>query len=270
MTPSAPVLRWTDVYKNEKGKLRVHGRHTSSTHECRRYLQHRVRQRLRESSPLAQLSESLEESISALETTGFGTSLIKEVASEAPNPHDWQIGEVLAQVLLEDTENTRFPWPPTWDNRSTTASLPGADLVGFIGADGDERFAFGETKTSDAEDVLNSVIYGSDGLRDQLDRLMRISERRVSLVAWLLVRSSGRPWKAAFDRAKTRFAKNPRDIVIIGVLLRCRDYDQSHLELVRKHLESLMTTESVLLVGYYLPIEIRLWLDAIEGTEERP
>jgi len=56
---------------------------------------------------------------------------IETVASTEPTRKPWQVGEILAEVLLEDTENATFPWPPSWDKRTASASLPGPDIIGF-------------------------------------------------------------------------------------------------------------------------------------------
>ncbi len=83
-----------------------------------------------------------------------------------------------------------FPWPPSWDKRSATASLPGPDLIGFLlENEGAECFLFGEVKSSDAEDVHASVIYGNDGLRNQIERLLTSEDRRQLLISWLFVRA---------------------------------------------------------------------------------
>ena len=187
MTTAVPRLRWIDVYHYEANNLRVHGRCSESSHEYRRYLQVRVRNRLRKGSSRVQLSEYLEE----LNSTGFAINEIARIAETDPCPAPWEIGEVLAEVLLEDLENAYFPWPPSWDKRTATASLPGPDLVGFIGERGDERFVFGEVKTSNAADVLQSVIYGDDGLRHQVSRLVSSKERREILISWLVARAQG-------------------------------------------------------------------------------
>ena len=63
MTIAVLRLRWIDVYHYEANNLRVHGRRSESSHEYRRYMQLRVRDRLRKGSSRVQLSEYLEESI---------------------------------------------------------------------------------------------------------------------------------------------------------------------------------------------------------------
>lgn len=138
MNGVTPNLIWNDAYRHESGQLRVHGRQVESTHECRRYIQSRVRDRIRRGSTRAQLREYLEE----LRSTDFSLQNIETVAQKEPSLATWEIGEVLAEILLEDTEQAMFPWPPSWDKRTATASLPGPDLIGFHGAGSRECFLF--------------------------------------------------------------------------------------------------------------------------------
>jgi hypothetical protein len=127
--------------------------------------------------------------MSELTSTGFATANLVAVSAAEVALAPWEIGEVLAEVLLEQTEQAEFPWPPSWDKRSATASLPGPDLIGFLGDEGSECFLFGEVKSSDAEDVRASVINGDDGLRRQIERLLSSEDRRQLLISWLCVRA---------------------------------------------------------------------------------
>lgn len=121
---SSPIaLRWEDAYQYDGPALRVHGRRNTSTHEFRRFVQSRVRDRLRRADAREQLRDYMTE----LTSTGFATATLSELSSDEVALAPWEIGEVLAEVLLEETERAVFPWPPSWDKRSATASLPGPD-----------------------------------------------------------------------------------------------------------------------------------------------
>jgi hypothetical protein len=261
-----PRLNWIDAYRHDGGHLRVQGRRVESTHECRRYIQNRVRERVRRGSTRVQLRDYLEE----LQSTGFSLQNIQAVAKEDPSLAPWEIGEVLAETFLEDTEQALFPWPPSWDKRTATASLPGPDLIGFHGAEGEECFLFGEAKSSDAEDVQNSVIYGDDGLRAQLERLLSSEDRRHVLIAWLAVRAEGQSWRDRLDRSLTAYFAAPSRAIVVGILLRGREAEAAHLHPVRSMVEAHNPTYRVLLLGFYLPIPMADWPAALEGSEERP
>ena len=222
----AIALRWEDIYRHEGPGLRILGRLTASTHEFRRYMQVRVRERLRRSSS----REQLREYVSGLASTGFATTTLDEVSIDKVPLAPWEIGEVLAEVLLEDTEQAEFPWPPSWDKRSATASLPGPDLIGFLGNEGSESFLFGEVKASDADDVHASVIRGSDGLRRQIERLLSSEDRRQLLISWLWVRVRGGHWQPKFDRCLAAYLASPSQGVVVGILLRGREPNETDLQ----------------------------------------
>ncbi len=261
-----PNLAWTVAYTHDAGTLRVQGRRTLSTHECRRYLQIKVRERLRQADSRIQLRECLAE----LQSTGFDLKNIEAVAGTEPTPKPWQVAEVLAEVLLEDTENATFPWPPSWDKRTATASLPGPDLVGFHGVPNREHFLFGEVKSSDVENLHASVIYGEDGLRTQIERLLTSDERRHVLISWLAVRAAGQAWKTRFDCCLAAYFAETGEAVIVGVLLSGRGPHEGHLAPVRAAVEGCGTAFQVLLLGYYRPIPLADWPMALAGTEDRP
>lgn len=263
---AAVTLRWEDAYRHDAPVLRVHGRRTTSTHEFRRYLQSGVRDRLRRASAREQLRDYLSE----LKSTGFSTANLDSVSPDEVALAPWEIGEVLAELLLEETERAFFPWPPSWDKRSATASLPGPDLIGFLGDEGAECFLFGEVKSSDADDVHASVIYGDDGLRNQIDRLLASEDRRQLLISWLSVRAKGQTWQQRFGHCLAVYVANPSQAVIVGVLLRGHNPSEADLGPVRSAVEARRSQYRTLLVGYYLPVRIAELPAVLGGTAERP
>lgn len=260
------TLRWEDVYRQGGPVLRVHGRRNTSTHEFRRFVQSRVRDRLRRADTRVQLREYVTE----LASTGFATANLSALSSDEVALAPWEIGEVLAEILLEETEGAAFPWPPSWDKRSSTASLPGPDLIGFLGEDGSECFLFGEVKTSDADDVHASVIYGDDGLRRQIERLLNSAERQQLLISWLCVRAKGRDWKPRFDRCLGVYLGTPSRGAVVAVLLRGREPSETDLQPVRSAVEDLISPHRRILLGYYLPVPVVELPTVLAGTAERP
>jgi hypothetical protein len=208
--------------------------------------------------------------VTELTSTGFATANLGALSAEEVALAPWEIGEVLAEVLLEETEGADFPWPPSWDKRSATASLPGPDLIGFLGDDGSECFLFGEVKTSDADDVHASVIHGDDGLRRQIERLLTSEDRRQLLISWLCVRAKGRDWKPRFDRCLAVYLANPSQGAVVAVLLRGREPSEVDLQPVRSAVEDLASPYRRILLGYYLPVPIAELPEVLEGTAERP
>lgn len=264
---SSPLaLRWEDAYRHDSPGLRVHGRRSTSTHEFRRFVQSRVRDRLRRADAREQLREYLTE----LTSTGFVTANLSALSSAEIALAPWEIGEVLAEVLLEETERAVFPWPPSWDKRSATASLPGPDLIGFLEVDGSECFLFGEVKTSDADEVHASVIHGDDGLLRQIERLLISEDRRQLLISWLCVRARDRDWKPQFDRCLAAYLASPSQGAVVAVLLRGREPDEADLQPVRSAVEGLDCPYRPILLGYYLPVPVADLPAVLEGTAERP
>ena len=263
---SAITLHWDDIYRHEDPRLRILGRRTTSTHQFRRYMQVRVREKLRRSSS----RERLREYVSEVVSTGFATTALDEVSVDDVPLATWEIGEVLAEVLLEETERAQFPWPPCWDKRSATASLPGPDLIGFLGDEGSECFLFGEVKSSDADDVHASVIRGNDGLRRQIEHLLSSESRRQLLISWLCVRARDRDWQPKFDRCLAAYFANPSQGVIVGVLLRGREPNETDLQPIRTAVEKQDSPYRLLLLGYYLPVQLNELPAVLEGTMDRP
>jgi hypothetical protein len=208
--------------------------------------------------------------MSELTSTGFVTANLSAVSAAEVALAPWEIGEVLAEVLVEQTEEAEFPWPPSWDKRSATASLPGPDLIGFLGDEGSECFLFGEVKSSDAEDVRASVINGDDGLRRQIERLLSSEDRRQLLISWLCVRGRNQDWQPKFDRCLAVYLANPSQGAVVGVLLRGRDPNEADLQPVRSAAEDQDSPYRVLLLGYYLPVRLAELPAVLAGTAERP
>ncbi|MXZ22836.1 MAG: hypothetical protein F4Y84_19970 [Caldilineaceae bacterium SB0665_bin_25] len=154
------------------------------------------------------------------EETGFATEALKRILSDPEVVEDWRVGEAIAEVYLADHRDCVFPWPDSRDERKSSSSLPGADLVGF-GVDVDGYcFAFGETKTSSDVSHPPNVMYGRTGLKKQLEDLRDSQSIRDDLVKYLGFRAIGASWRSHFEAAGTRYLKNSSDVMLFGVLVR--------------------------------------------------
>jgi hypothetical protein len=118
------TIQWKDVYRLDGRQLRVHGRSSISEQGERQYLSARVRERLR-----LHVQPSLAKYLIGLQDTGFSSALMRQLGVSAEILEPWQVGETLAEVLLEDLEAAFFPWPSTWDKKNIRASSAGTDLV---------------------------------------------------------------------------------------------------------------------------------------------
>lgn len=82
-----------------------------------------------------------------------------------------------------DEHGAVWPWNENRDRKTPKASLPGADIVGFLGSGPDTVFLFGEVKTSSDKDNPPGVMAGRGGLAHQIDSLAsRASCRRSSRI----------------------------------------------------------------------------------------
>ncbi|MBI4517199.1 MAG: hypothetical protein HY699_15445 [Deltaproteobacteria bacterium] len=266
MTGATPQVRLIEAYRAPVGPARMLGRRTESTHETRRYLQRRVRERLR----IASSERQIESYVDELRATGFDVGGIAAAAQQSP-PRPWEIGEALAETLLEDHEEAYFPWPPAWDKRTESASLQGPDLVGLHAPNRAPRLLFGEVKTSSDVDAPPSVVtHRDDGLRSQLLRIVTSERRRQTLVAWLSVRARNQSWQGAFNAALRAYLGDPSNAVVIGVLLRDTSPTERDLETVKSALDACATTFELAVLAFYFALAIKEWPEAITGTEDAP
>jgi hypothetical protein len=153
--------------------------------------------------------------------TDFDYTGVQRVLESISRPENWRVGEALAETYLVDHRLCCFPWPDGRDERKSGSSLPGADLVG-LQRDGedDDRFAFGEIKTSNDENCPPGLMYGRTGMKQQLDDLRDNLSIRDVLVRYMGYRAIGAPWKNRFIKAFRRYISNPTDIQLFGFLVR--------------------------------------------------
>lgn len=143
---------------------------------------------------------------------------------------DWRVGEAIAETYLTDHRACTFPWPDGRDARKRTASLPGADLVGFqVDSDGD-RFAFGEVKTSGERQYPPQAMYGRTGLKQQLEDLRDRDDIRADLMKYLGYRATTATWRDRYQAASKRFLANSSDVQLFGVLIRDVDPNKNDVK----------------------------------------
>jgi hypothetical protein len=245
-------------YRRDAGadsSINVLGYEFTEDDSCRDYLRDRVAGRLRASEGAAVLKDHLED----LGDTGFDLTSLQEQVVAPPAPKDWEVGETLAEVVLEDAFDGRFPWPTTLDKRIPTASLPGPDIVGFHLAEA-ARFLFGEVKSSsEATSPPRVVTLSNEGLVDQLRRLLTSPSHRQQLIGWLLVKSRDTEWEDTMGQALVRyFSEN--DAWIVGVLVRGGvEVSDEDLTGACDTLGAIDPPGDVALVAIYLPFKKDEW-----------
>ncbi|MBA5249916.1 MAG: hypothetical protein FE834_10395 [Gammaproteobacteria bacterium] len=178
--------------------------------------------------------------IDNLSDTGFNAP------HQAYSVKSWQVGEGIAQVYLEKCCNVTFPWSSNRDLKNPASSLSGADLVGFH----QEKFAFGEVKTSQEEATPPQVTSKADGLSKQLERLCLDVNLRWTLIQYLFHRCKD---QSSYKKACEYYVQDNQDFNIFGILIRDTKPDIADWNYLNKHLNS-HNTSRVSLTAIYLII----------------
>lgn len=235
------------------------------------YLVQRVKDRYFDVDGTHEISEY------AIESTGFDDekiieSIKKTLESQIPI-ENWRIGEVVAELILEENFNVSFYYDSTRDARNMKASLPGADLVGFTEIDGDTVFAFGEVKTSYQERFPPNVLSGRTGMIKQLEDLKSLENKRDELVRWITFKSKdirGELHVKYKEALTTYIYKNKERIKLIGVLVRDTIPNENDLKNRAKTLgedkSDLMDIELIAIYSNY-KMQNNQWIHCLQGVE---
>lgn len=207
--------------------------------------------------------------LEAMATTEMSAEWVKDLVLNSPAPEPWAVGEGLAEALLQRDHAAIWPWNTTRDKRTPKASLPGADLVGFV-KESDRIFVlFGEVKTSSDDSAPPNVVYGKSGLIHQLEKLVGSIDDQWTLLQWLHARCIDSEQVAMYKQAVQRFvASRGKDIRLFGCLM--RDTSPNQLDL-KARAESLSATiqvpTNVQLLAWYFPESAELWPNWVEVTD---
>lgn len=133
------------------------------------YLRDVVRKRLLDEEH----SLEVEADLQALATTEMAVDTLERLLALEPEKEDWEVGEALAECVLEEEYGVVWPWNSERDKRTPKASLPGADLIGLIKDGGKALLVLGEVKTSFDAKAPPGVMSGRSGMIHQLDNLAK-------------------------------------------------------------------------------------------------
>lgn len=161
------MLQHNLSYSDSKSQVSWQGKSVENQDQFNDFLAGPTRERLFDA---AQHNE-YEAELRALATTEMASDTIAKLLSSEPVKESWEVGEALAECLLEEGHGLVLPWNSERDKRTPKASLPGADLVGFIEEDEDAFLALGEIKTSSDLNSPPNVMNGKSGMIHQLDNL---------------------------------------------------------------------------------------------------
>lgn len=227
--------------------------------ECASYLADPVGLRLRDAPSVEELANDLR----ALATTAMESATIEELVTADEGPREpWEVGEAMAECLLQDEVGARWPWNTMRDRRTPRASLPGADLVGFLDRGDGLRLLFGEVKTSWDETAPPGVMTGRSGMIQQLESLVQNDELHFTLLKWLHARCKRTENWDAFVEATGNYVKSRgRAFYLCGVLM--RDTRPAEVDLRNRAVALAARVESptsASLTAWYLPVKATDWL----------
>lgn len=227
------------------------------------YLAGPVRKRLED----ADHTLSFEDDLRGLVTTGMASDVLVNILAAVTPHEDWQVGEALAECLLEDIEGAVWPWNAERDKRTPKASLPGADMIGFVRLDGQVYLLLGETKTSSAEQSPPNVMSGRTGMIQQLDRLATETQIHRSLLTWLHARCTGTVhWNLYQEAVRHYLESGGKALVLYGLLMRDTLPAPADLAMrAKKFSETVTPPTRVNLQAWYLPNRIRDWALLVRG-----
>lgn len=222
------------------------------------YLRGPVWNRVNDTEFEADLAQDLQ----ALATTDMAIQTLETLLNAVVAPQDWEIGEAMAECLLGDELDAVWPWNENRDRKTPKASLPGADIVGFIGDGEDTTFLFGEVKTSSHADTPPGVMNGRGGLAHQIDTLAATKSHHFTLIKWLGARCTTDDLRARFRTATHRYlTSGGTDFMIIGVLLRDTAAHQDDLRTRGQRFDAGPIQPRIRLDAWYTPRPIADWVN---------
>src|SRR5262249_17269522 len=124
-----------------------------------------------------------------------------------------------------------WPWNMGRDSRNPYASLPGADIVGFLQGESYFHLALGEIKTSEEKRYPPQVMSGRSGfIGHQIDNLATNLGTICQLLKWLLHRCKRTEFEPIYNNAASRyFNSGKKAVALFGVLI--RDTKSNELDL---------------------------------------
>lgn len=257
--PLSHPLEPTKRYHGDRGRATWEGNCVEDDDKFRGYLADPVGPRIRDEDDVGGLREVLQ----GLATTDMETRFVAEVLGAVPPIAPWEVGEALAECLLQDdpVDDVVWPWNLVRDRRTPRASLPGADLVGLARVDRGGLLVFGEVKTSSDRSTPPNVMYGERGMTWQLEQEATRLDIQHALLAWLSRRCTTPDTRELFRSALEKYiASQGTAILLVGVLLRDTEPSERDVKARACHLEGVCQGDArVRLMAWYLPLPIPDW-----------
>jgi hypothetical protein len=257
------LLTYNFTYSKNDGQVKWHGKNVEDQGAFNAFLSGPTRSRLFDEEQQTQYEADLR----ALATTGMASDTITRLLASEPDKEPWEVGEALAECLLEAERGVKFPWNSERDKRTPKASLPGADLVGLM-EDGDEALlVLGEVKTSSEASYPPQVMSGKSGMVHQLDNLATNISIHNCLLKWLHPRCKNTDLWPLYEKAANKYlSSGGRAIKLIGMLMRDTEPNELDLKNRAKHLATKVSSPmGVELDAWYFPTPIEDWPAVVQG-----
>jgi len=261
---SEVALAHTVSYQGGLGAVHWEGRVVGAADSFQAFVRSTVKDRVRDRD----LEDPFASELRGLATTGMETAFIERFLRAVPEPEAWEIGEALAECILEKdpAREICWPWNTVRDRRTPRASLPGADLVGFCRGEDAVRLLFGEVKTSSDPKAPPNVMYGKGSLPWQLTESATRLDVQHALLRWLRSRCNSQEHLELYRSAVGRYlASSGKDILLVGILLRDTSPDERDVQNRATALAAKLTAPTqVEIIAWYLPLPIEHWPALLE------
>jgi hypothetical protein len=257
-SPIRPMLEAPQVFGVTQAAVGWQGRHVADPDAFRHFLSERVRHRLWDSEE----ADRFEAELRVLATTEMATATLAELLTEEIEKQPWEVGEAMAECILEDEQRVVWPWNTERDKRTPRASLPGADLIGFACDDAGPILVLGEVKTSEDGSCPPNVMYGGSGMVHQIDELAKRRDIHGCVLRWLRARCTTPDLHEAYKVATSRYLRSGgREIALVGMLMRDTPPHENDLAARFRSLSrSVGSPTRLLLAAWYLPMPLAEWV----------
>lgn len=209
--------------------------------------------------------------MSGITETGFEKDILIENLTNSSSITEWEVGEAYAHAYIEDNCHAILPCNICRDIKKQGSSLPGADIVGLYRNNASVCFLFGEIKTSSDQQSPPSLMYGSTGLKKQLDDLCMDEKELLLLIRYLGFRLKGTSYWSMYQTAFTNYNKNINNVHITGVLIRDVNPNKKDLDARARSLCPYCVNEREIdLVAIYVPQNaISKFVSIVEAEHRR-
>ena len=245
----------TSVYSNSQDATSWNGVAFSDGIEFDSFITNEVASRLHDEVGKADFTAHL----NSIASTGFAQDSLQAILeAELPEERDWAVGEALAEVWLKREHGVFWPWNMERDKRTALASLPGADLVGFVTQGNEIRLALGEVKSSSDMNTPPNVMNGRKGMSYQLEKLATDVGLLHTLLRWLHPRCRENNAELHFKEAVGALLQSGnKAMTLFGVLVRDTKPDERDLRSRGQHLAGIVNAPAGChLLALYLPCQI--------------